>query len=233
MRFARAKDNKKDKLPPEIVEALAAGENLFDMYEKFEGDWSKVVIQRKLTRTKTMANKRGTAMMTKQDLFQKYGNLYVVSRIIERKTKMNQFVDNEDLPGDEDARLYDCFDFAKKQTNDEAKDETEVSMEADAMAGEAVANLARSLAAGFHDVPADRSKPTAKPKKEMTKAEKVFGEVRRMASKLTLLMEECMTWQGKAVEHQWAYGEHKLQVHHANMGVLLKELQRVKAGGKD
>jgi len=72
MRYARAKDNKKEKLPPEKVEALAAGENLFDMYEKFEEDWSKVVIQRKLTRTKTMANKRGTAMMTKQDLFQKY-----------------------------------------------------------------------------------------------------------------------------------------------------------------
>ena len=232
MRYARAKVNKKEKLPPEIVEALAAGENLFDMYEKCEGDWSKVVIQRKLTRTKTMANLRGSAMMTKQDLFQKYGNWGVVNRIIERKTKMNQFVDNVDLPGDEDARLYDCFDFAKKQTTDEAKDETEVSVEANAMAGEAVANLARSLAAGFDDVPADKPKPKAKPKKEMTKAEKVFGEVRRMASKLTSLMEECMTWQGKAVEHQWAYGEQKLQVHHANMGVVLKELHQVKAGGK-
>jgi hypothetical protein len=229
MRYARARDNKKGSMPPEIAEAIAAGENVFELFEKAEGDWAKVVVLRRLSKSRVLANKRGTSMMTKQDLFNKYGDWDVVGRIIERKTKLNQYVENEDLPGDLEARLYDCFDFAKKEATDETQERLDMTMEANAAAGDGVANLAKFVGG---DLKNGENKPKAKkPKKELTPAEQLFGEVKRTATKLSSLVEECKEWQKKASEDQWLYGEERLRTHGGTMQTLLEELHQLKVAG--
>ncbi len=123
MRFFRSLRSSATPPPPEIAAKFASVRGrrkemcqLFEDFVQASEDWSQSTIV--LNARVAQGGRRMGSMQwfSRFQLEERYPQPGMVDRLIGDKTRLGQFMDNPDFPGDESQRLYRCFDRLSEET---------------------------------------------------------------------------------------------------------------------
>ena len=100
----------------------------FALHRQNDGDWAQVEIAIRAKETQQNTDLTGDAYKTRADMLVMHnGNVDVVDRIIAAKEAAGAWIPHPDLPEERDLRLYEVFDYKKKErakTNEASKEST-------------------------------------------------------------------------------------------------------------
>jgi hypothetical protein len=131
MKYVRSRENKNklNPVPPTIMAALSAGEDLFDIFVACGGVWEAVKVHKEMTTRHRRGSRDCDAKMNKDQLLQHYcGNTELVDAIIKEKTLLGEWEPHPDAPNCEAGRLYKVWHSSMASKEVEAEDTTTASI---------------------------------------------------------------------------------------------------------
>ena len=230
MRYLRATRSRAG-MPPSLVKDLEAGEDLFEVYRKNDGDWAKVCMQRELEQETMTREQDGDEEYTKAELLLKFNqNMEIVDAMIKHALETKQWREHPSAPGVEAARLYNIALGKKKLNSSTSTDRKRLQMDTEldgAGLGAALASMSKGLPAAQPTKP----KPNMNHKKEVSEAHKMIAVLKRVDAKMSTCIRDALT-QLQALEGiTYAYGEEQLKKHRATMQTEQAGLQTMIARG--
>jgi hypothetical protein len=231
MKYVRSRENKNklNPVPPTIMAALAAGEDLFDIFVKCNGIWENVKIHKELVMRHRRGSRDCDAKMNKDQLLQHYcGNTELVDAIIKEKTSSGEWEPHPDAPHCEAGRLYKVWHSSVASKEAEAEDTTSASIST-SLKGQLGVDALSALRGAEDKLFEKREKkpaPKPKPKRELTDAEKKMAQVKRQDGKLRATMRECASLLSKSEQDEWKFGVEKLKSHEKQFKSIEQEFQK-------
>jgi hypothetical protein len=148
--FMRSGNGKRMAPPKEVADGILsnAGTVRTDLFKQFlmiKGDWANVKFAVKLKKTDTQHATAGTAYLTKQQLFVRYGTFDIVDELIKRKEAAGLWKPCPDLPDIKEARLYLCFNEAVFSRIGTSTKENELQLKIDDVDPDTAQGIASSM----------------------------------------------------------------------------------------
>jgi hypothetical protein len=230
MKYVRGRENKNklNPVPPTVMAALSAGEDLFDIFVACGGVWENVKIHKEMITRNRRGSRDCDAKMNKDQLLQHYcGNVELVDAIIKEKTLLGEWEPHPDAPNCELGRLYKVWHSSIASKETEAEDTTTASISAtlDGQVGVDALSAMRIAQDKAFDKQQKKPAPKPKPKREPTDAEKKMAQVKRQDGKLRATIRECASLLSKSEQDEWKFGVEKLKNHEQQFKSIEHEFQ--------
>ena len=231
MKYVRSRENKNklNPVPPTIMAALSAGEDLFDIFVACGGVWEAVKVHKEMTTRHRRGSRDCDAKMNKDQLLQHYcGNTELVDAIIKEKTLLGEWEPHPDAPNCEAGRLYKVWHSSMASKEVEAEDTTtaSISTSLDGQLGvDAVSAIRTAQDKAVEKKEQKKQVPKPKTKREPTDAERKMAQVKRQDGKLRATIRECASLLSKSEQDEWKFGVEKLKSHERQFKSVEQEFQ--------